>query len=65
LRDFIRTLIPERPGISADDAAELVVLIIDGAIVRAQMTGNAETAEEARALLAILDAKIFEASDAY
>ncbi|WP_434131860.1 TetR/AcrR family transcriptional regulator [Methylocaldum sp. GT1BB] len=55
LRDFVRTMIPERPGRSANDAAELALLIIDGAIVRAQMTGNAEVAEEARTLLEFLD----------
>lgn len=69
LRDFIRTLIPERPGLSADDTAERAVLIIDGAIVRAQMTGDAKPAEDARALLALLlDERIFGSSyttDAY
>lgn len=59
LRDFIRTLIPEQPRFPADDAADLAVLVIDGAIVRAQMTGKAETAEEARALFKLLDAKLF------
>ncbi len=58
LRDFIRTLVPERPGLSADDMADRALLIIDGAIVRAQMTGSAKPAEDARALLALLDAKI-------
>jgi AcrR family transcriptional regulator len=59
LRDFVRTMIPERPGRSANDAAELALLIIDGAIVRAQMTGNAEVAEEARTLLEFLDGEPF------
>jgi len=65
LRDFIRTLIPERSEPSADDTAELALLIVDGAIVRAQMTNNAKVAEEARALLAMLDAKTLGSSDAY
>jgi AcrR family transcriptional regulator len=63
LWDFIRTLIPKQPRFAADDAADLAVLIIDGAIVRAQMTGKAETAEEARTLFRLLDAKLFGSPD--
>ncbi len=53
---FVETLVPPQAGARAGQIARLAVLVIDGAIVRAQMTQDPNVAEEAKALLAMLDA---------
>lgn len=57
LCDFVETLVPSAPQAEAKRIARLAVLVIDGAIVRAQMTQDPEVAEEARALLSLLEAE--------
>lgn len=58
LCDFIETLIPPEKQSQAQRIARLAVLIIDGAIVRAQMTQDHAVADDARELLALLDEQI-------
>jgi AcrR family transcriptional regulator len=53
---FVETLVPLEAQGEARRIARLAVLIIDGAIVRAQMTRDPAVAEEAKALLALLEA---------
>lgn len=53
LCDYIQTRIPPQP--LAPQLARQALLIVDGAIVRAQMTLDPEVADEAKALLTLLD----------
>jgi AcrR family transcriptional regulator len=56
LCDYIRTLMPDPADPRAGEAARLALLVIDGAIVRAQITGDAgAAASEAEALLSLLE----------
>lgn len=57
LCDFIEARIRAHyPAARARETARLVLLVIEGAIVRAQMTGDPGIADEARVLLAGLEA---------
>jgi len=55
---FIETLVPQEARGDAARIARLAVLVIDGAIVRAQMTQDPGVADEAKALLALLEASL-------
>lgn len=55
LADFVARMILPRAHDRAREIAELAVLVVDGAIVRAQMTGCSSVADEAGVLLGLLD----------
>lgn len=62
LRRFILTLLPEAVSSRAEEYADLALLVVEGAIVRAQMTGDPRAAGQARRLLGMLDAELVENS---
>jgi len=55
LCNFIETLIPPEAKGQAPRLARLALMVVDGAIVRAQMTQDPAVADEAKVLLAMLD----------
>jgi len=55
LRQFILGLLPATDASRAGEYADLALLIVEGAIVRAQMTGDPKAAAQARRLLGMLD----------
>ncbi|MBS1214607.1 MAG: TetR family transcriptional regulator, partial [Proteobacteria bacterium] len=56
LCDFIGTLVPMPADVRSDEIARLALIVVDGAIVRAQINGDAKAAAgEAEALLTLLD----------
>lgn len=55
---FVETLVQPQAREQAGQIARLAVLVIDGAIVRAQMTQDPGVADEAKALLAMLDSSM-------
>lgn len=56
LCDYIRTLMPDPADAGSGEVARMALLVIDGAIVRAQITGDAGAAAgEAEALLSLLE----------
>jgi AcrR family transcriptional regulator len=60
LTDFIARMVSPRAHDRAGEIAQLAVLVIDGAIVRAQMTGCASAADEAGVLLGLLEKTLRE-----
>lgn len=60
LGDFIQGMVAPTAPERAEEIAHLALLILDGAIVRAQITGSATAAQEAGVLLGLLEQKMRE-----
>jgi AcrR family transcriptional regulator len=58
LGDFIQGRLASTTPERAEEIAQLALLILDGAIVRAQITGSATAAQEAGILLSLLEQKM-------